>query len=214
MFQSRDLRTVVFGTEDGAVKVFSCSEGTVETLFQHEAMVTNVTMSDYTNVVVSGALGSVHPVRIHNLDTGTSQECEGEVEAASVRDVRIIQRGEAVLSCSLQGRLHVWDLTTGQLSLQITAGCTGHATCLDVAERDGETLAAVSGVAGGVKVVELRTGQRLVEVGPASVPVRVVRFSPDGKLLVTGHDTGTVQVGDQLPGGALGPHCLLSRLGS
>ena len=57
-------------------------------------------------------------------------------------------------------------------------------------------LAAVSGVAGGVKVVELRTGQKLVEVGPASVPVRVVRFSPDGKLLVTGHDTGTVQVGD------------------
>ena len=47
---------------------------------------------------------------------------------------------------------------------------------------------------GGVKIVELRGGQRLVEVGPASAPVRVVRFSPDGKLLVTGHDTGTVQV--------------------
>ena len=200
LFQSRDLRTVVFGTEDGAVKVFSCSEGTVETLFQHEAMVTNVTMSEHSNVVVSGALGSVHPVRIHNLDTGTSLECEGEVEAASVRDVRIIQRGEAVLSCSLQGRLHVWDLNTGRLSLHITGGCTGHATCLDVAERDGETLAAVSGVAGGVKVVELRTGQKVVEVGPASVPVRVVRFSPDGKLLVTGHDTGTVQVGDLQPG--------------
>ena len=47
---------------------------------------------------------------------------------------------------------------------------------------------------GGVKIVELRGGQRLVEVGPASAPVRVVRFSPDGKLIVTGHDTGTVQV--------------------
>ena len=194
------------------MKVFRCSEGTVETLFQHEAMVTNVTMSDYSNVVVSGALGSVHPVRIHNLDTGTSQECEGEVEAASVRDVRIIQRGDAVLSCSLQGRLHVWDLTTGQLSLDISGSCTGHATCLDVQERDGETLAAVSGVAGGVKVVELRTGQKLVEVGPASVPVRVVRFSPDGKLLVTGHDTGTVQVGDQIILGWAGSS-LSSRLG-
>ena len=42
--------------------------------------------------------------------------------------------------------------------------------------------------------MELRGGQRLVEVGPASAPVRVVRFSPDGKLIVTGHDTGTVQV--------------------
>ena len=191
------------------MKVFNCSEGTVETLFQHEAMVTNVTMSDYSNVVVSGALGSVHPVRIHNLDTGTSQECEGEVEAASVRDVRVIQRGDAVLSCSLQGRLHVWDLNTGQLELDISGGCTGHATCLDVAERDGETLAAVSGVAGGVKVVELRTGQKLVEVGPASVPVRVVRFSPDGKLLVTGHDTGTVQVIQGWWGWVITHHSLL-----
>ena len=32
------------------------------------------------------------------------------------------------------------------------------------------------------------------QVGPASCPVRVVRFSADGRLVVTGHDTGTVQV--------------------
>ena len=30
--------------------------------------------------------------------------------------------------------------------------------------------------------------------GPASSPVRVVRFSPNGRLIFTGHDTGTVQV--------------------
>ena len=31
-------------------------------------------------------------------------------------------------------------------------------------------------------------------MGPANCPVRVVRFSPDGGLVVTGHDTGAVQV--------------------
>lgn len=42
--------------------------------------------------------------------------------------------------------------------------------------------------------MELRSGQKLLEVGPACTPVRVVKFSPDGKLIVTGHDTGAVQV--------------------
>ena len=42
--------------------------------------------------------------------------------------------------------------------------------------------------------MELRSGHKLLEVGPACTPVRVVKFSPDGKLVVTGHDTGAVQV--------------------
>ena len=154
-----------------------------------------MTMSDYSNtLVVSGALDSLHPVMIHHLDSGKSVQCEARPDLTSVRDVRIIQRGEAVLSCSLTGLLNVWDLRTGRLLVEISGGCTSHATCLDVTEREGEALAAVSGVSGGVKILELRAGQKVMEVGPACVPVRVVRFSPDGKLVVTGHDTGTVQV--------------------
>ena len=99
-----------------------------------------------------------------------------------------------MLSCTLGGKLHVWNIHSGKLELSVMSGTTEHATCLDVAERDGDTVAAVSGVKGGVKIVDLKTGQRLVEVGPASAPVRVVRFSPNGRLIVTGHDTGTVQV--------------------
>lgn len=77
----------------------------------------------------------------------------------------------------------------------IIAGSTQHATCLDIVEREcGESLAAVAGVLGGVKVVNMATGRIISEVGPASCPVRIVRFSPDGRLVVTGHDTGTVQI--------------------
>ena len=157
-----------------------------------------MTMSEYSNtVVVSGSLDVATAVMIHHLDTRSSTYCVGHMDQHGVRDVRIIQRGESVLSCSLTGRLHVWDLKTGKLALVFNGGSTGHATCLDVTEREGETLAAVSGVSGGVKIVELRGGQKVIEVGPACVPVRVVRFSPDGKLVVTGHDTGTVQVVSQ-----------------
>ena len=62
-----------------------------------------------------------------------------------LRDVRLIQRGEKVLSCSLTGKLNVWNTQTGKLELTVVSGCTDHATCLDVADRDGETVAAVSG---------------------------------------------------------------------
>ena len=85
----------------------------------------------------------------------------GHTEA--VRDVRLVGK-EQILSCSLNGRLKLWNLDTGELVRDIDAGQTEHATCLDTVERDGEALAAVSGVVGGVKVVELQGGQCLVEV--------------------------------------------------
>ena len=187
---SRDLHNVVFGTAAGRVKLYNCADGSVRQLAEHQKPVTSVVISDFLPIVVSGSVDT--SVLITNIDTGVSIPCAGNVE--SVRDVRIIQRGEQVLSCSLSGVLHVWNTQTGLCELTIKSGATGHATCLDVAERDGETIAAISGVEGGVKIVELRSGQRLAEVGPKCAPVRVVRFSPDGKLVVTGHDTGNVQV--------------------
>ena len=144
---SRDLARVVFGTADGWVKVFSCgadadSEG-VRRLVRHEGPVTSVVISDHADIVVSGSTGA--GVSINNLGTGGSVVCRG---ADSVRDVRIVQRGERVLSCSLAGKLHLWNIHSGKLELVVTSAATDHATCLDVAERadTGETVAAVSGV--------------------------------------------------------------------
>ena len=144
---SRDLARVVFGTADGWVKVFSCgadadSEG-VRRLVRHEGPVTSVVISDHADIVVSGSTGA--GVRINNLGTGGSVVCRG---SDSVRDVRIVQRGERVLSCSLAGKLHLWNIHSGKLELVVTSAATDHATCLDVAERadTGETVAAVSGV--------------------------------------------------------------------
>ena len=193
---SRDLRRIVFGTADGWVKEYRCEEEAVTNLVRHSGPVTSVVISDFANIVVSGSAVSSQGLKINNLDTGACVNCDElrDLRSSGVRDVRIIHRGEKVLSCTLGGKLHVWNIHSGKLELSVMSGTTEHATCLDVAERDGDTVAAVSGVKGGVKIVDLKTGQRLVEVGPASAPVRVVRFSPNGRLIVTGHDTGTVQV--------------------
>ena len=129
-------------------------------LVQHRGAVTSVVISEDGGVVVSGGVDSV--VSIYSSVTGTSVQCSGQQD--SVRDVRIIERGDRVLSCSLSGKLRVWNIVSGKLELTVVSGCTDHATCLDVTERDGETLAAVSGVSGGVKIVELKSGQKLLEV--------------------------------------------------
>ena len=193
---SKDLKRVVFGTADGWVKEFRCVAEEVTNLVRHSGPVTSVVISDFANIVVSGSAVSSQGLKINNLDTGTYVSCDEltDLRSSGVRDVRIIHMGNKVLSCTLGGKLHVWNIHSGKLELSVMSGTTEHATCLDVAERDGDTVAAVSGVKGGVKIVDLKSGQRLVEVGPASSPVRVVRFSPNGRLIVTGHDTGTVQV--------------------
>ena len=52
-----------------------------------------------------------------------------------------------------------------ELVVDIIAGSTQHATCLDIVEREcGESLAAVAGVLGGVKVVNISTGKKVSEV--------------------------------------------------
>ena len=193
---SKDLKRVVFGTADGWVKEYRCEEEEVTNLVRHGGPVTSVVISDFSNIVVSGSAVSSQGLKINNLDTGACVSCDElrDLRSSGVRDVRIIHMGNKVLSCTLGGKLHVWNIHSGKLELSVMSGTTDHATCLDVAERDGDTVAAVSGVKGGVKIVDLKSGQRLVEVGPASAPVRVVRFSPNGRLIVTGHDTGTVQV--------------------
>ena len=191
LHMSEDCTMVVFGTACGAVRSYSTATGAVTELGRHAGPVTTVAVTEDGSRVVSGGTDKV--VRLF-LPAATL-ELLGHEEG--VRDVRLVRwRGRHhVLSCSLVGRLKLWCLHSGQLVSDVDAGRTEHATCLDTVEREGEALAAVAGVAGGVRVVELQGGQLLLEVGPASCPVRVVRFSPNGALVVTGHDTGAVQVG-------------------
>eukprot|EP00090_Calanus_glacialis_P007925 TRINITY_DN16316_c0_g1_i1.p1 TRINITY_DN16316_c0_g1~~TRINITY_DN16316_c0_g1_i1.p1 ORF type:complete len:931 (+),score=202.36 TRINITY_DN16316_c0_g1_i1:124-2793(+) len=193
-----DCDSVVFGTANGCVKKYDTLGGSVTELGSHAGTVTSVQISDDGMIVVSGGVDKT--VRIFHTKK-PSMECKGHEE--SVRDVKIIENGSKVLSCSLVGKLNIWDIHSGELLLKITSGTTQHATCLDVVQRNEDTLAAVSGVVGGVKIVNLETGKCLVEVGPASCPVRVVKFSPDGKLIVTGHDTGQVQIWDSVTGASL-----------
>ena len=186
---SKDCVCVVFGTSSGCVKKFDSLNGSVTELGRHSDAVTSLAISDDKDIVVSGGIDKI--VKIFSSKRA-GIECQGHNE--TIRDVRIIANGSKIVSCSLTGKIIIWELPDGHLVRSITSGSTPHATCLDVVQRQDETIGAISGVLGGVRIVSLDTGKCLLEVGPSSSPVRVVKFSPDGKLVVTGHDTGQAQV--------------------
>ena len=156
---SENCCLVVFGTACGSVRRFDTVTGVVEELGTHRGPVTCVAITGDGDTVVSG--GTDRNINLFKRGVGQLL-LKGHNEA--VRDVRLVGREKRILSCSLTGCLKLWSLETGDLVRDIDAGRTEHATCLDTVERDGEALAAVSGVVGGVKVVELQGGQCLVEV--------------------------------------------------
>ena len=58
------------------------------------------------------------------------------------------------------------------------------------------SLVAVGTALGRVLLLDLATlkSENVIEPQKGFGPVRVVRFNKDGQLLVTGHDTGTIEV--------------------
>jgi len=205
---SQDCSHVVYGTQAGTVKTYSIFSSFVQLVGSHKGTVTSVAVTRDNSRVVSGGVDCT--VRVFSKK-GVDIVCSGHLQA--VRDVRIFEDDTKVLSCSLNGMLKVWNILTGSLLLDISSSCTSHATCLDVVDGQYGALAAVSGVGGVVRVVDLSSGACLAEVGQGSgmqsipepqsgavCPVRVAKFSPDGRILVTGHDSGNVQIWESMTG--------------
>jgi len=164
--------------------------GAVSMLGRHLTMVASLAVTS-NSIVVSGGLDKT--VRIFYADR-PSVVCKGHTEL--VRDVRIICEETRVLSCDSSGCLRIWCIETGKEVKEILAGRTPHTTCVDHWEGVGECLAAVGGVTGGVNVIDLEMGVQKTNIARSAPEVRIVRFGPLGRLLVTGHDSGQAQVWD------------------
>ena len=168
---SPDCSRVVFGTAAGLVRQVNTRGGPARLLGRHQGAVTAVAAGGA--VTLSGGLDRA--VWMYREGREAVELRPGHEEA--VREVRLA--GSRAVSCCLGGRILVWGLA-GQLVARVNAGATPHATCLDLGERawTGGLVAAVAGVAGGVRVVDLEAGTCIARPGPQHCPVRVARFSP------------------------------------
>jgi len=134
-------------------------------------------------------------------DGGSAITCT-QSHLSSVKELRIFTTQDSrstVISRCWVGSLRVWDLKNGK--------CLGNyeypraktkifSTCMDISEKS--SLIALGTASGCITIISTITLEILHEVVPSNeekqVPVRVCRFSPDGKMLAKGHDNGSIQI--------------------
>ena len=108
---SVDCTLVVFGTVTGSVRSYSTVTGAVTELGRHNGPVTSVAVTRDGGTVVSAATD-----RTVKVFQGDRREVVLEGHWEAVRDVRLVgAREDKVLSCSVTGRLKIWNITTGEL---------------------------------------------------------------------------------------------------
>jgi WD40 repeat protein len=113
---------------------------------------------------------------------------------ATVQDALAFGSGNLLASANINGKVRIWDLDDHRQigpAIRLPHFVVG----LDFSP-DGSQLAIPFGLHGGgpdgVEVVDVQSRERVARL-PAVSEVRVVRYSPDGRLLATGLVDGTTQ---------------------
>jgi WD40 repeat protein len=122
-------------------------------------------------------------------------------------------RGEAMVRSSRQAGLRVWDVDTGKEKTPI--GDRVHAWHLAYAP-DGESLAVAQMSKEGTRIWDVKKGSVIVDLkgdkGISWSGQPVVSFSPDGKLLASGHGDNSIWLWDAHSGN-LSARCAVTKCG-
>jgi WD40 repeat protein len=120
--------------------------------------------------------------------------------------------GKAVVTGSQDGTFRLWDSATGQPRSDYRAVTKGwRCATVGPAGKTGDVTFATGGGDGLVRLWSLNDGSPLKGITlphPREAPAVAVAFSPDGTLLVVGHEDGTAQLWDVATRVPLGPPVL------
>jgi WD40 repeat protein len=187
---SPDGRSLAAGTSAANVLVWSLATRQVTAKLPHPQPVTSVTWDGPDRIAAGGADGTVSlwalPSAVLAIGSAPTQLAYGP--------------GGETLAVGGNGSVQLWDTVSRALlaSRSLPATTYANATAFRPARAGGPLLAVA--VSNGT--VELLNGNTLAPVAP---PVTVisgagtaesVAFSPDGKLMATGADDGSVRVFD------------------
>lgn len=122
--------------------------------------------------------------------------------ATSLNTAELHPDGETVLASSLDGKVHRWDIQTGDYLKAIDSFAGGEISQLALSH-DGKTLAIAGRLDGRARVsfVDMSSGTEIRAIAPVSFfdrsflpAIPWVNFSPDGKLITIAITTERVQV--------------------
>lgn len=118
---------------------------------------------------------------------------EFRAHANNIRGVAFLRDGQTLVTLSADGLMCKWDGSSGRILFRRNIGQDTVHTVLSP-ERD--VMVCVGFFGSSVRLWDLRTGHELPELRGLQLPVRDVRFEPDGQNLVTRSEGGTTQVWD------------------
>ncbi len=210
-FSPDDRTKTVAITSSGAIRLWNTETGDELVIPIHDDLplgfhhnmptVLAVAFSPDGRWLVSGTTEG--EIRMWDVATGealavfaepTEQENLGHISAVAFSPDR------ALLAAGTPSQLHLWDVRTGHKIFSVsTVYKRGRVTHHDyprvlVFSPDGAIL--VSGHSGTIQLWDVKTGDRIAALDGHTQEVETLKFSPDGKMLVSTAQDGTIFLWD------------------
>jgi WD40 repeat protein len=182
-----DGATLASGSGDATVKIWDLKSGVLRhTLVGHQGRVNAVQITPDGRWAVSG--GSDRRIKIWDLASGKEQQTLTGHEGA-IQTLEISSDGNFLFSGSQDKTIRVWELSTGR----VVQTLTGHRSGVDAIAITPDNQTLISGAEDQIIVWDRFTGKK-ARTFTQSVGTHALRFSEDGRYLLSAHTDGTLKV--------------------
>lgn len=195
-FSPDGLRALTAG-RDGTVKLWNARTGALLQALSHPAFVVAAEFSPDGRRIATACDDGI--LRLWDAELGRPIEREAPMRHPDgISSAALAADGRRMLAASRDGTVHVWDLETGSPVASVVHRGAEVVAFSPVADRfvtagNGESTSEWT-----ARVWTVR-GERVTEVSHGSA-IRVARFSPDGKQLLTASNDGFAMVWDAATG--------------
>lgn len=190
---SLDGRRIASGGYDNTIRVWDAASGNeLIALRGHEGGIRSVEFSPDGKRIVSSA---VRTIKVWNAETGADlMTLRGN--KALVNDVAWSPDGERIISTGEDRTIRIWDAVTGA-EIKILRGHEANVTCVTFNPANGQIISCSWDET--IKIWDMPIDRQCMQIGDR-VWQRGGSFSPDGKRIVSGDDSGRITIWDRSSG--------------